>query len=416
MADIFEDSFAVANAPRFVDFNALDQDEDIGNRSAWFDSHESFYADATMLMSSPSKKKTKTKKKKDNTTKKSTVATKTKISTSETVKSAPTTRIRSARARSSALQPVTTLSEEAATQRKRKRAASVRAQLEGNRGAPSAIPIKETMVKGLAAATTSNDKENLVFPNSNNIDMNLIAVKAPLSPVPEAKQLALDRMILEQLEKRRAGRRQASIASAPSPAIDQAPAPLVDAVGESISSAPTAAASSEIDLQNVGQQYLPADLPVWPAASSTLASTCLQAVKEKTRTKSSRREAGKVPVTVGKVLQQQRTHRLVNEMAKQRERAKSQREQHRARAEREVTKRMQLDQEKEQKTRIKAEQLEQLKKQREQEKRQKLKEKERREAEERQRKMSRFEEKQHRKQLTLGEKQVRHSPLLLEWL
>lgn len=393
--DSLQDSFDMANAPRFVDFNALDEeDEDRGNRSAWFDSHESFYADATILMSSPSKKMKK----------KSAKISKAKAP-AETQKAAP--RIRSTRSRSSALQPVTSLAEDTA-QKKRKRAASVRPQLQGHR---DENPSKEVILKG--AANNENKENALPVANSNSCNTN---VKP--SPLPEAKQIDLDRIILERLEQNRRARRQASIASSATSSVASSesavapsapPAPLhAESESESIP-------SSEPVVQAPAQ---PLELPaVWHMDTVTAPCRPAQIVEreekmkvKKTSSSSTRRAAGK-QVPVGRVLQQQRADRLANEMAKQRERAKSQREQHRVRAEKEATKRLQ-DQEKKEKEQMKtkdrAEQVEQLRKQREQEKQQRLREKEKREAEERQRKMSRFEEKlQHRKQLTLNEKQVR---------
>lgn len=388
--DSLQTSFDMANAPQFVDFNAVDEDEDRGNRSAWFDSHESFYADATILMSSPSKKKKKAKV--------------TKAKAPEAQKTAP--RIRSTtRSRSSALQPVTSLAEDT-TQKKRKRAASVRPQLQGHRDENSN---KEVTLKGAA----NNDNKENALPIANSNSSNTNAYKPSSAPLPEAKQIDLDRIILERLEQNRRARRQASVAS-----IATSVATTESAVAPSAPPAPLHAESelipprSELVVQAPAQ---PLELPaVWQMDTVTAPCRPAQVVEREKiklkKTSSTRREAGK-QVPVGRVLQQQRADRLVNEMAKQRERAKSQREQHRVRAEKEVTKRLQEQEKKEKeqmKTKDRAEQVEQLRKQREQEKQQRLKEKEKREAEERQRKMSRFEEKlQHRKQLTLNEKQVR---------
>jgi hypothetical protein len=383
--DSLQDSFDMANAPRFVDFNALDEEEDRGNRSAWFDSHESFYADATILMSSPSKKMKKKKSAK--------VVSKAKAIPAEAQKAAP--RIRSTRSRSTALQPVTSLAEDT-TQKKRKRAASVRPQLQGHRDENSN---KEAILKG---AANNDNKENApTVANSNICNTN---VKS--SPLPEAKQIDLDRIILERLEQNRRARRQASIASsAPSSESAMAPSAPLHVESESESNPSSEPVAQPLELPAVWHM----DTVTAPCRPAQIVERDEKMAKKKSSSSSStRRDAGK-QVPVGRVLQQQRADRLANEMAKQRERAKSQREQHRVRAETEATKRLQeQEKEKEQmKAKDRAEQVEQLRKQREQEKQQRLREKEKREAEERQRKMSRFEEKlQHRKQLTLNEKQV----------
>lgn len=395
--DSLQDSFDMANAPRFVDFNALDEEEDRGNRSAWFDSHESFYADATILMSSPSKKMKKKKSAK--------VVSKAKAIPAEAQKAAPS-RIRSTRSRSTALQPVTSLAEDTA-QKKRKRAASVRPQLQGHLDENSN---KEAILKG--AANNENKENAPTVANSNICNTN---VKS--SPLPEAKQIDLDRIILERLEQNRRARRQASIASSATSSVATSDSAVVPSAPLHVESESESNPSSEPVAQGAPAQ--PLELPaVWHM--DTVTAPCrpaqiverdekMKAKKKSSSSSSTRRDAGK-QVPVGRVLQQQRANRLANEMAKQRERAKSQREQHRVRAETEATKRLQ-DQEKKEKEQMKtkdrAEQVEQLRKQREQEKQQRLREKEKREAEERQRKMSRFEEKlQHRKQLTLNEKQV----------
>jgi hypothetical protein len=379
MADYFdsswrEDSFGEANAPRFVDFNDLNND-DLGNRSAWFDSHESFYADATFLQSPAPKKRHK-----------KTATAKEARSTTRRVKAKPASLARP-------LQPVRP--DEKEDRKQRKRAASCRPHHEE--------PAKEKDVKGkeklIADKENANSNVPVSAPPMPITDSHTLLKKLPISPVPEAKKIEsvdqLNRRLLDQIEEKRRIRRQASLLA---PALAVAPPPMTEADN----AAPLTSSEAEV----VAVEKDEAELA--PAVTRT--AKLRSAVSSSRTAASARAGQGRTvgkQVPVGKVLQRQRMNRLENEMVKQRERAKSQREQQHNRSEKIEAAKKQRELEKEQQRKERNEQAELLKRQREQEKEQRLKEKERREAEERERKMARFEEKQHRTKLPLHGKQVR---------